>query len=93
MAAIAISREDVIDAEFETLTPRIVPVTRVAPNLSPRQGADVNSGQDQLDILRNAFEPQGKTELPDTLSPTFIIFTAIAAFAVFWVSGGHVLLY
>ncbi len=91
MAGIIISQDDVIDVEFETVASGDTAMSasfarheRYGPSL---QGAD------QLSLLRDQFSGQAKSSHPDNLTPAFLIATLICAFVVFWVSGGHALLY
>jgi hypothetical protein len=91
MAVISISQDDVIDVEFETVTSGEKPMVA----LRPRFEANNSSAQvpDQLSLLRDQFSDPRKSTHPDALSPVFLLVTLICAFVVFWVSGGHVLLY
>jgi hypothetical protein len=93
MAGIAISRKDAIDAEFETLAPASVRVN--IPKSPPKaaHASSMNGEFAQLDLLRQAFEPDAKGGHPDGLTLPFLFFTLLAALAVFWVSGGRALLY
>ncbi len=79
---------NIIDAEFET-------VTRGAPLKSTPSLPDTLSaaGPDHLSLLREEGTGMPATTHPNQLTPSFMFFTLIAAFVVFWVSGGHVLLY
>lgn len=93
MAGIAISREDAIDAEFETLAPASMRVNiPQSPPKAAHTGA-MNGEFAQLDLLRQAFEPEAAGRHPDSLTLPFLFFTLLAALAVFWVSGGRALLY
>ena len=93
MAVAAISREDAIDAEFETISPASLRVN-IPRQLSANAGpADIPAVGGQLDLLRKSAGDHAQGEHPNGLTPQFILFTLIAAFVVFWVSGGHVLLY
>ena len=83
--------DSVIDAEFET----VLPVKR-AEALLPRAAAafpDAAKPLDGLACLRGSDAAQPKNDHPEQLTPAFLFFTAVAAFTVFWVSGGHTLLY
>ena len=93
MATMAISRDDAIDAEFETLAPASHRVN--FPPKAARLGPSIEGQSDhaQLDLLRRAFGPDRPTHQPDRLTPSFLFFTLIAALVVFWVSGGKSLLY
>lgn len=93
MAAIAISRDDVIDAEFETLAPATLRVN--ASQFKPKTVSSFQSDAEtaQLDLLRKPIDPENAGSHPDGLTPSFLLFTLLAAFAVFWVSGGRTLLY
>ena len=83
---------NIIDAEFETVSRDTV--VAFTSSLFAAPPAPVNTETtplDQLSLLRG--EAAGQTSQPDRLSPAFMFFTLLAAFVVFWVSGGHVLLY
>ncbi len=91
MAVISISHDDVIDVEFETVSSSAKPM--VAPVASRVSSAKVAQSVDQLSLLRDQFADPRATSQPDQLSPTFLFVTLVCAFIVFWVSGGHALLY
>jgi hypothetical protein len=91
MATISISHEDIIDVEFETVpngeNPKSVPLA------TRETSSTLLKPVDQLSILRNEFADRRLTSQPDQLSPLFLFVTLVCAFIVFWVSGGHALLY
>jgi hypothetical protein len=91
MAAFSISHDDVIDAEFETV------FTPHAPSAGHQIKKDarpaVSEMGDQLALLRDQFDDGIASSQPDALSPLFLMVTLFCAFVVFWVSGGHRLLY
>ena len=89
----AISREDAIDAEYETLAPA---ATRANFPQSPAFAAsthDLPVRDAQLDLLRRVLNDHPEGDHPDALTLPFLSLTLIAALVVFWVSGGHALLY
>jgi hypothetical protein len=81
---------NIIDAEFETVIPSVMPEVRrpasmpVLPVVEPSEGLSILRGTDPL---------AARGQQPDDLSPSFLLFTALAALAVFWVCGGRFLLY
>jgi hypothetical protein len=87
----SLNLDSIIDAEFET----VLPASRAGPaqlRAAPEYPVpDVSA--DGLELLRGNGPALAKNEQPEQLTPTFLFFTAVAAFAVFWVSGGHALLY
>ncbi|MGL4489977.1 MAG: hypothetical protein ACRCU5_11100 [Rhizobiaceae bacterium] len=91
MAVISISHDDVIDVEFETVVNQDKLRSRALPKAEQRPVQPTSP--DQLAMLRDQFSDPATTSQPDALSPTFLIVTLICAFVVFWVSGGHTLLY
>ncbi len=91
MAVISISQDDVIDVEFETVASGEKPMVAMRPRSEP--GVSSSQVPDQLSLLRDQFSDPRKSTHPDNLSPTFLLATLICAFVVFWVSGGHTLLY
>lgn len=91
MAVISISHDDVIDVEFETVSSGEKPIA--APLARKDASATSANSIDQLSILRDQFADPRTTSQPDQLSPTFLFVTLVCAFIVFWVSGGHALLY
>ncbi len=61
--------------------------------LLPNFPASANS-TDGLALLRaNALTRGRESDQPEQLTPAFLFFTFVAAMVVFWVSGGHALLY
>jgi Ca2+-binding RTX toxin-like protein len=85
---------NVIDAEFETVSRDSV--AKFASSLfthaeTPASNEANTRAPDQLSLLRS--DGADATTHPDRLTPAFMFFTLLAAFVVFWVSGGHVLLY
>ena len=94
MSAGSFAGGNVIDAEFETVARDGVAkfTSSLFTPAETRASVDVNTrAPDQLSLLRSdGVEP---TSHPDRLTPAFMFFTLLAAFVVFWVSGGHVLLY
>ncbi len=91
MAALimSLSADNIIDAEFETVL-----VAKRATPVTVRPAAEVSPGKDEgndLSLLRGHAQPQDNA--PEQLTPAFLFFTLIAALVVFWVSGGHALLY
>jgi hypothetical protein len=91
MAAISISHDDVIDVEFETVSSGEKPIAMPLAKRDAR--ATPPNSVDQLSLLREQFADPRATSQPDQLSPTFLFVTLVCAFFVFWVSGGHALLY
>jgi hypothetical protein len=87
MAALimSLSADNIIDAEFET----VLVAKRAAPVAVP-EAAEFSPAND-LSLLRG--HAQTKENAPEQLTPAFLFFTLIAASVVFWVSGGHALLY
>lgn len=85
---LAANAADIIDVEFETVTMPLARAMRRAPaDAIPAPLADC----DGLHMLRGA--ETSTAAAPADLTPSFLIFTAIAAFVVFWVSGGSALMY
>jgi hypothetical protein len=89
-ASTMIDAGNIIDAEFETVVPAVAPEVRPAANLRPIAAVEPSEG---LSILRGTDPSSMRGGQPDQLSPSFLLFTALAAFAVFWVCGGRFLLY
>ena len=79
---------NIIDAEFETVARDVS-----AKSMSPPPPTSSAVVADHLSLLREDGIGTPTTTHPDQLTPSFMFFTLIAAFVVFWVSGGHVLLY
>jgi hypothetical protein len=89
-ASAMIDAGNIIDAEFETVVPAVAPELRASTKARPILATGTS---ETLSILRGA-DPEGaRGGQPDQLTPSFLLFTAIAAFAVFWVCGGRFLLY
>lgn len=83
--------DGVIDAEFETVLPTGKIAAVVArPAILPSTPDFVS---DSLALLRGGQKESARTDQPDQLTPTFLLFTFLAAAVVFWVSGGRALLY
>lgn len=85
---------NVIDAEFETVSRDSVAKfasSLFTPSETPPPLVTNASPLDQLSLLRS--DDADASNHPDRLTPAFMFFTLLAAFVVFWVSGGHVLLY
>jgi hypothetical protein len=83
--------DSIIDAEFET----VLPAKRSEPP-SPRVVSEFPApviSTDGLALLREKGPARPESDQPEQLTPAFLFFTFIAAVAVFWVSGGHALLY
>jgi hypothetical protein len=91
MAVISISRDDIIDVEFETVSNG----EKLAPCAAPKSDPSGSTFQtpDQLLLLRAQFSDAQKSTQPDALSPAFLMITLICALVVFWVSGGYALMY
>ena len=89
--AMTLNTDSIIDAEFETVLPakRAEPVVARASVVLPH----VEEPADDLSLLRGKDAVHPKNDQPEQLTPAFLFLTAVAAFAVFWVSGGHALLY
>jgi hypothetical protein len=81
---------NIIDAEFETVVPAAVPEVRTGGTMRPVPAVEPSEG---LSILRGADPESIRGGQPDQLTPSFLLFTAFAALAVFWVCGGRFLLY
>ncbi len=87
----SLNMDSIIDAEFET----VLPVKRSEP-ASPRAVSEFPSpviSIDGLALLREKGPIRPDSDQLEQLTPAFLFFTFIAAVAVFWVSGGHALLY
>ncbi len=85
---------NVIDAEFETVSRDSVAKfasSLFTPSETPPPLVTNTGPLDQLSLLRS--DGADASNQPDRLTPAFMFFTLLAAFVVFWVSGGHVLLY
>ena len=89
-ASAMIDAGNIIDAEFETVVPVIVPEQRPSAKLRPMP---VPHASETLSILRGSDPDAARGGQPDQLTPSFLLFTAFAALAVFWVCGGRFLLY
>ncbi len=89
--AMQLNLDCIIDAEFET----VLPTKRTEPTVARAEGTfrDAASSMDDLSLLRADGMAQPSNDQPEQLTPAFLFFTAVAAFAVFWVCGGHALLY
>jgi hypothetical protein len=87
----SLNLDSIIDAEFET----VLPASRAEP-VQPRAAAGFPAPanpDDGLELLRENSPARANNRQPEQLTPGFLFFTAVAALAVFWVSGGHALLY
>jgi hypothetical protein len=89
-ASTTMNAGNVIDAEFETVIPVVVPEVRRSQSVNSVPVVEPSEG---LSILRGADPDTIRGGQPDQLTPTFLLFTAFAALAVFWVCGGRFLLY
>lgn len=81
---------NIIDAEFETVIPAVAPEVRTTSSMRPVAAVEPSEG---LSILRGTDPEAMRGGQPDQLTPSFLLFTAFAALAVFWVCGGRFLLY
>ncbi len=92
-ARAAVSSLEVYDAEFETLAGVSEAPRPHDAAVEPRR----NMARDALpgiDMLRQNIPFDSVSYSQDgTFSPGFVAFTAFSAIAVFWLCGGHVLLY
>ncbi|MGB8816935.1 MAG: hypothetical protein WCC66_03340 [Rhizobiaceae bacterium] len=91
MPALLMDADSIIDAEFESVVPQHSAAGAVKPKLVVPQ-VQITDGEG-LSILRGDNPQANGGDLPEQLTPAFLFFTALAAFAVFWVCGGRVLLY
>ncbi len=94
LAAGIFAGSNIIDAEFETISRDTIAKftsSAMTPSETPASTGPNASRLDQLSLLRG--DGDKATSHPDRLTPAFMFFTLLAAFVVFWVSGGHVLLY
>lgn len=85
-----IDTRTIVDVEFETVVPVVQPEKRQSAKPDHKAPALAVPG---LSILRGNDPGSARGSQPDDLSPSFLLFTAIAAFAVFFVCGGRFLLY
>jgi hypothetical protein len=84
----AVNVADVSDAVFETLSAQ----TSEKPVRKPVQGAQSDASPPGLGLLkRNSVSHSASG--PGGITPSFAAFTILSAFAVFWLCGGHALLY
>jgi hypothetical protein len=90
-SAIQMSGE-IIDAEFETIFPDGRNAS-AAQCLKPAPLVETQQQSDELGFLRGNDVVSEAASHPNQLTPSFLFFTALTAFVVFWVSGGHALLY
>ena len=89
--AMSLDLDSIIDVEFET----VLPARRAEPDKArqvPECPASV-SITDSLALLRCDNAGSSEKGQPEQLTPAFLFFTFLAAIVVFWVSGGHALLY
>jgi hypothetical protein len=89
-ASAMIDAGNIIDAEFETVIPAVTPEVRPTAPVRSMPAFEPSEG---LSILRGSDPDASRGGQPDQLTPSFLLFTAFAAFAVFWVCGGRFLLY
>ena len=89
-ASAMIDAGNIIDAEFETVIPAVVPEVRATAHM---RSIPAFEPSESLSILRGADPDSSRGGQPNQLTPSFLFFTAFAAFAVFWVCGGRFLLY
>jgi hypothetical protein len=89
----ALEVPDVSDAEFETVLSPVQRAQTDAPS-SVQTMDNASHSFPGIDLLRQNI-PFDSVSYPgaETLSPGFVAFTAFSALAVFWLCGGHVLLY
>lgn len=89
-ASTMIDAGNIIDVEFETVVPVVLPEVRPLANVRSKPAIEPSEA---LSILRGT-DPGGvRGAQPDQLTPSFLLFTAIAALTVFWVCGGRFLMY
>jgi hypothetical protein len=88
-ARLSVVDADISDADFETVRPPLAQAgLEKARNNAP---ADIAAG---LGLLRHKVVTEPSATITDErLSPGFITITLILAIAVFWLCGGHALLY
>ena len=89
-ASAMIDAGNIIDAEFETVVPVVAPEQRISAKARPMTALH---SSETLSILRGTDPDAARGGQPDQLTPSFLLFTAFAALAVFWVCGGRFLLY
>jgi hypothetical protein len=86
----AYSADDIVDAVFETLpmqTPE-TPVRKLAPLIQSEAGLP------GLGLLKQNFGSHAAAGSESAgVTPGFVAFTILSALAVFWLCGGHALLY
>lgn len=89
----ALEAPDISDAEFETVLSPVRRADTDTPSAFNAKDAAPHAFAG-IDLLRQSV-PFDSVSYPggETLSPGFIAFTAFSALAVFWLCGGHTLLY
>jgi hypothetical protein len=86
----AVNVADVSDAVFETLSAQ----TSEKPVRKPVQVAQSDASLPGLGLLkRNSVSHPASGPRHAGITPGFASFTILSAFAVFWLCGGHALLY
>jgi hypothetical protein len=86
----ALDAPDVTDAIFETIPQR----APAGPDRKPTRSAPGEIGLRGLGLLKN--DAGARTEAGSEhagITPGFAVFTILSAIAVFWLCGGHALLY
>jgi hypothetical protein len=80
---------DISDADFETVGP-----SNASPQVPKASRQPQHGSHPGLDLLRqNAPQDAASLVSNDQLSPGFLAMTLILALAVFWLCGGHALMY
>jgi hypothetical protein len=81
---------DVSDAVFETLPTQ----TRGKPAKQPSTGVQSEPSLPGLGLLKQNADPHAASgSMQAGITPAFAAFTILSALAVFWLCGGHALLY
>jgi hypothetical protein len=88
-ARLAVMDADISDADFETVHP-----LGPGPTVTKATQHSSSGSMNGLGLLRQS-SSQGAAFLAsgDQLSPGFLVMTLVLALAVFWLCGGHALLY
>ena len=90
----SIDMSDISDAVFETIGGHAPAFIAAGPAKSAQQRPIVPAGADGLGILKQNVPFDAVAYSNDSaLSPGFLAFTLFSAFGVFWLCGGHALLY
>ena len=90
----SIDLSDISDAVFETISARAPAFIAAGPAKSTQQRPVDPAGADSLGILKQSVPFDAVAYSSDSaLSPGFLAFTLFSAFGVFWLCGGHALLY